>query len=83
MPGTAAGPQATQQRDPALGGDGSVEIPQTPWFVFIGAQAHDLSTRFAIGADTECQPRQAGELTCSRTMSPSSIGTTEVESPSR
>ena len=35
-----------------------------PWFALIGAQGHDLSTRFAIGAGSEFQPRQTGELTC-------------------
>jgi hypothetical protein len=38
--------------------------PPEPWFALIGAHAHDLSTRFAIGAGSECQPRQTGELTC-------------------
>lgn len=39
-------------------------VPSEPWFALIGAQARDLSTRFAIGAGCECQPRQTGELTC-------------------
>jgi len=39
-------------------------VPSEPWFALIGAQARDLSTRFAIGVGSECQPRQTGELTC-------------------
>ncbi len=38
--------------------------PPEPWFALIGAHAHDLSTQFAIGAGSECQPRHTGELTC-------------------
>lgn len=55
--------------------------PSEPWFALIGAQDHDLSTRFAIGAGTECHPRHTGELV-SRTTSRSSTGITEVKSPS-